>query len=474
MSGQTLVLGADHGGFKLKEALKRHLSGRGYRIIDVGTNSKESCDYPVFAKAAAETIARGEAWRGIVIDGAGIGSAMAANKVKGVRAGMAFNEATAINAAEHNGAHLLTLGAGYLDEVAAIRIVDTFLSKRCTVDRHLRRVGLIDEIDGSAGITQRKAAMAASPNANLVDQIVAVLSKNPQLLEKLVPAAGGGQVQAGGAPGNVCMTCNTCNNHCPSSASDSVRKLTSMGKHGARVRGRLGVQRVPPDVAKLIDHTLLKPEATYDQIDQLCKEAREFGFASVCVNPIHVRRVARNLRGSDVKTCCVVGFPLGATPKEIKAMETRRALRDGAKEVDMVINIGALKSGDYELVYNDIRYVAEAAHESGAICKVIIETALLTDEEKVAACELSRKARADFVKTSTGFSKGGATAKDVALMARAVDHKLEVKASGGVRSLADAKAMVAAGATRIGASVGIKIAKEARGEKVAAGPSTGY
>ena len=468
---RTVVLGADHGGYALKEALKGHLRAKGYQIVDVGTHSAESCDYPVFAKAAAETIARGQAWRGVVIDGAGIGSAMAANKVKGVRAGMAFNEATATNAAEHNGAHLLTLGAGYLDEAAAIRIVDTFLSKQCTVDRHLRRVGMIDAIEGTSP-TKGAATMAASPDNTLVDQIVGVLSKNPKLLEKLIPAAP--PTRGGGAPGNVCMTCNTCNHHCPSSAPEAVASLTRLGKYGARVRGRLGIPRVPPDVAKLIDHTLLKPEANYDDIDQLCKEAREFGFASVCVNPTHVRRVARNLRGSGVKTCSVIGFPLGATSKEIKAMETRKALRDGASEVDMVINIGALKSGDYDTVYNDIRYVAEAAHEGGALCKVIIETALLTDEEKVVACELSRKARADFVKTSTGFSKGGATAHDVALMARAVEHTLEVKASGGVRSLADANAMVAAGATRIGASVGIKIAREARGEKVAAGPSKGY
>ena len=313
--------------------------------------------------------------------------------------------------------------------------------------------------------------MASDTNATLVDQITQVLSRNPDLLQRI---GGLGIDGAAGAPGNVCTTCNVCDRHCPTSAADTVRGLTSHGKHGARVRGRLGTPQVPPDVARLIDHTLLKAEASYTEIDQLCKEAREFGFASVCVNPIHVRRVAGNLRGTDVKTCCVIGFPLGATPKENKALEARRALRDGAEELDMVINIGALKSADHDTVYDDIRYVTEAAHESGALLKVIIETALLTDEEKVVACQLSRKARADFVKTSTGFSKSGATAADVALMARAVDHKLEVKASGGVRSLADATAMVAAGATRIGASVGIKIAKEARGEKVSGGASSGY
>ena len=465
---QRVVLGADHGGFKLKEALKRHLTAKGFSILDVGTDSTEACDYPVFARKAAEAIASGEAWRGIVIDGAGIGSAMAANKVPGVRAGMAFNEATAINAAEHNGAHVLTLGASYLDENTAIPIVDAFLSRTCTVERHLRRVGLIEAQAGTP-TDQKARSMAADKNPSLIDQIAEVLTRNPALLQQL-----GGVPVAAGAPGEVCTTCSVCNHHCPTSAPDAVRAIMKHGGSGARVRGRLGTPPVTPDVAKLIDHTLLAAEASYEEIDQLCKEAREFGFASVCVNPTHVRRVATNLRGTDVKTCSVIGFPLGATPAQNKAMEARRALRDGADELDMVINIGALKSGDYDTVHEDIRCVTEAAHEGGALLKVIIETALLTDEEKVIACELSRKARADFVKTSTGFSKSGATEQDVALMARAVDHKLEVKASGGVRSLADANKMVAAGASRIGASVGIKIAREARGERVSAGPKSGY
>ncbi|MBT3218974.1 MAG: deoxyribose-phosphate aldolase [Proteobacteria bacterium] len=215
---------------------------------------------------------------------------------------------------------------------------------------------------------------------------------------------------------------------------------------------------VPKDVAKFIDHTLLKANATYGQLNTLCDEAIKYGFASVCVNPLYVKRCAQRLRGQQPLVCTVVGFPLGATPRENKALETRRAIRDGAREVDMVLAIGALKSGDEKYVYDDIRLVAEAAHEGGAILKVIIETSLLTDEEKVTACILSRKARADFVKTSTGFSTGGATVKDVALMARAVDYKLEVKASGGVKNAEDASNMIAAGATRIGASVGVKIA----------------
>jgi deoxyribose-phosphate aldolase len=184
-----------------------------------------------------------------------------------------------------------------------------------------------------------------------------------------------------------------------------------------------------------------------------------------------VKRAAQKLRGAVPVVCTVVGFPLGCTPSEIKALEARKAIRDGAKEVDMVIAIGALKSGDHKYVYDDIRTVAEAAHDGRAILKVIIETALLTDEEKVAACVAAKRARADFVKTSTGFAKGGATAHDVSLMAKAVDHQLGVKASGGVGSAADARKMIEAGATRIGASVGVKIVQEAKGQ-VPAGSSS--
>jgi deoxyribose-phosphate aldolase len=231
-----------------------------------------------------------------------------------------------------------------------------------------------------------------------------------------------------------------------------------------RLLGSPGIEGVPEDLAKLIDHTLLRPDATYADIDKLCDEAAKYGFASVCVNPVHVKRCAQRLRGAASVVCTVVGFPLGATPSEIKALEARRAIRDGAREVDMVLAIGALKSGDHRYVYDDIRAVAEAAHDGRAILKVILETALLTDEEKVAACVAAKRARADFVKTSTGFAKGGATVHDVSLMAKAVDHRLGVKASGGVGSAADAQKMIEAGATRIGASVGVKIVQEAKGQ----------
>lgn len=217
------------------------------------------------------------------------------------------------------------------------------------------------------------------------------------------------------------------------------------------------------DFAKYIDHTLLKPEATAKQIVDLCAEAREYNFASVCINPTHVKLAAQLLKDSPVKVCTVIGFPLGANTTSVKRYETQQALADGATEVDMVINIGALKSGDSDLVEKDIAEVCQVAHAGRAICKVILETALLTNDEKVQACLLAKQAGADFVKTSTGFGGGGATVHDVALMRQAVGPSLGVKASGGIRTFADAREMIAAGATRIGASAGVKIIQESRG-----------
>lgn len=225
----------------------------------------------------------------------------------------------------------------------------------------------------------------------------------------------------------------------------------------------LGESATARDWASLIDHTLLKPEASEKDIRKLCEEAAQFGFASVCVNPAWVKKASGFLKGSGVPVCTVIGFPLGATLPDVKAFEARRAIFDGAREVDMVINVGALKSGDDCLVEDDIRAVVNAAHEHHIICKVIIETALLTDDEKVRACIAAKNAGADFVKTSTGFAKGGATAADIALMRRTVGSQLGVKASGGVKGIEDARQMVEAGATRIGASVGVKIAQEAAG-----------
>jgi deoxyribose-phosphate aldolase len=216
-----------------------------------------------------------------------------------------------------------------------------------------------------------------------------------------------------------------------------------------------------PDVAALIDHTLLKPEATRHDVERLCKEAMENHFASVCVNPVFVPLVRDVLRGLKVKNCTVIGFPLGANLSESKVDEARAALAGGAEELDMVIHVGGLKAGDNEAVQADIRGVVQAAHTGGAICKVIIETCLLMEEEKERACRIAREAGADFVKTSTGFSTGGATLADVALMRRVVGPGIGVKASGGVRTLDDLLKMVEAGATRIGTSGGVKIVQEA-------------
>jgi deoxyribose-phosphate aldolase len=402
-----VALGADHGGFDLKEALKAHLRERGHSIRDLGTNSKDPVDYPRIAKEVAELVASGAVRFGIVIDGAGIGSAMAANKIPGVLAAAAYNEALARNSREHNDANVLTLGAGQVDLETAKRIVDVFLSTECTVDRHRARVKMIRELDRGG-----RRVQPGSDFSN--DDIARITEKVREILR-----------QGSAAPATAIV--------------------------------------LPPDkIAKLIDHTLLKPEATAEEIDTLCEEARRHGFYSVCVNPTWVSKAKALLRGTSVKVCAVVGFPLGAQSPEIKTLEARRALREGAQEIDMVINIGALKGKDDRLVARDIRGVVEACDEARALSKVILETALLNDEEKVRGCQLSMKAGANYVKTSTGFSKGGATVEDIALMARTVaPRKLGVKASGGVRTYETLLKMVEAGATRVGSSNSVKILEEA-------------
>ncbi len=404
MSRLRIALAADHGGFELKERLKEHLSAAGHDVADLGTSGKEPVDYPVFARATALRLAQGEADFGVVVDGAGIGSAMAANKVPGVLAATCNTEALARNAREHNDARLLALGAGHVDEAAAKRIVDVFLSTACTAERHLKRVAMIRDMEKERGMAELSA-----------EDIERIAAKVKEMLGK-------GGVAPSAAPA-----------------------LT------------------PEQVAKLIDHTLLKPDAMASDVEKLCAEARQHGFFSVCVNPVFVPQVKKLLQGSTVKVCCVVGFPLGAQDPQIKLLEARKAIREGAQEVDMVVNVGALKGKDDALVLRDIRGVVEACKDGRALSKVILETALLTDEEKVRACELSMKAGADYVKTSTGFSSGGATAEDIALMARTVaPRKLGVKASGGVRTYADLLKMVKAGATRVGASASVKILEEAR------------
>src|ERR671932_2387822 len=257
----------------------------------------------------------------------------------------------------------------------------------------------------------------------------------------------------------MCGCGSACFNRCP----ERMQRIVDAG--AARIGLVLGETATARDWSSLVDHTLLKPEASDADIRRLCEEAAQYKFASVCVNPTWVKESACILRGSGVPVCTVVGFPLGATLADVKAYETRRAIFDGAREIDMVINIGALKSGDDCAVEYDIRSVVEAAHAEGVLVKTIIEAALLNEHEKVRACLAAKHAGADFVKTSTGFAKHGATVADVALMRRTVGAEMGVKAAGGVKGIEDARAMVEAGATRIGASVGVKIAQEAAGAK---------
>lgn len=264
--------------------------------------------------------------------------------------------------------------------------------------------------------------------------------------------------------GGLCVDCGVCAVVCEGRA----RRIIDAG--AARLTGRgLTAADVPRDIAGYIDHTLLKPDATPGEIEKLCREARDNHFAAVCINPPFVKQCADLLRGTGVQIATVVGFPLGAHTTATKVFETEQAIVDGATEIDMVINVGELKAGHDDYVREDIRRVVQAAHRAGALVKVIIEAALLNDQEKIRASRLSKEAGADFVKTSTGFGPGGATAHDVALMRETVGPNLGVKAAGGVKNLAQAQEMIQAGATRIGASAGVKIVQEARGDKVKPG-----
>jgi deoxyribose-phosphate aldolase len=372
----------------------------------------------------AEEVASGRCDLGVVIDGAGIGSSIAANKVPGIRAALAYDVSSAVNSREHNDANVLALGAGLIGPVLARQIVDAWLAAECREDRHRRRVALITDMER----TGRDAGAAPS---EIPDEDLERIARR---LEALLAAPRPAPAPA--AP--------------PPAGPDP--------------------EPVPPErIAAMIDHTLLKPEATEDQIRRLCGEARENGFAAVCVNPAWAPLAARELRGSPVRLCCVVGFPLGASQPEIKALEARRAIREGAREIDMVMNIGALIAGDDPRVERDMRAVVEACRDGGAICKVILETGFLDDDAVRRACRLAGRAGAHFVKTSTGFGPRGATAHDVALMAAETrERRMGVKAAGGVRSFADACRMVAAGATRIGTSAGVAILREARGARAAA------
>jgi deoxyribose-phosphate aldolase len=405
---RRVAVGADHGGFELKQVLAAHLSALGHQVQDCGTHSTDPVDYPRVAHAVASLVASGQAEFGIVVDGAGIGSAMAANKVPGVLAAACYNEALARNSREHNDANVLTIGAAFTAAEDAKRIVDIFLASECTAERHRARVALIHGLEKTDAGGRRDPLAALDPDdvARIAERVKRILASRRE-------------------PAPLPIT--------------------------------------PEQLVRLIDHTLLRPEATTADVEKLCEEALRHKFFSVCLNPTYVKQAKTLLRGSQVKVCCVVGFPLGAQPPEIKALEARRATREGASEIDMVINIGALKSKDDELVFKDIRGVVEVCKEGRAVSKVILETVLLSDEEKVRGCQLAMRAGADFVKTSTGFSSRGAVPEDVALMARTVaPRRLGVKAAGGIRTYADVVKMIQAGATRVGCSASVKILEEAQ------------
>lgn len=416
MRTKHIAIGGDHGGFDLKTELIPYLCSLGHRVTDCGARDKSPVDYPRIAFSVASRVAAGECDCGIIIDGAGIGSCMTANKVKGVRAAACYNEALAKNCREHNNANVLTLGAGQTDAALARKIIDLFLTTDCTADRHLRRAQLINDLD--------QHRLTPNPKEESVDLSPQDIEKIARRVKEIISSGGAGTAHAGGT-----------------------------GTPDAKT------------LANMIDHTCLKPDATKADIKKLCEEAVQHHFYSVCVNSTFAPYAYSLIKGSTVKLCCVVGFPLGAQPPQIKALEARQAIRDGAGEIDMVINIGALKDKNFELVERDIRAVVEACKERSVLSKVILETCLLTDGEKVKACELSMKARADYVKTSTGFSKGGATAEDIALMARTVaPARMGVKASGGVRTYDDAMKMIQAGATRIGASSSVGIINKVKPE----------
>jgi len=287
-----------------------------------------------------------------------------------------------------------------------------------------------------------------TPDTKTVETLVEIIAR------EVLSAYSDQEIQQSISQGLMCKR-ECASGMCVTTCFNKVGQVVSAGAE--RLTSTVGV--IPPDLsmAGMIDHTLLKPDATPDKITQLCMEARKYNFASVCVNPFYVKLCADLLRGSPVKVCCVVGFPLGATIPEVKVIEARMAIENGASEIDMVINIGALKARDSALVARDIRGVVTTAHAAGALVKVIIEACLLTDEEKVLACLLSKEAGADYVKTSTGFSTGGATVQDIILMRQTVGPEMGVKAAGGIHSREDAEKLVKAGATRIGASAGIKI-----------------
>lgn len=300
-----------------------------------------------------------------------------------------------------------------------------------------------------------------------LDQLVAQIGE--EILARTGLLRSGSKAEGLGIPDLVCPGCTQ---RCVQTCAAKAKNIVAAGAD--RVSASETLTKVDPAIASLIDHTILKPDATKADIIKVCREAKQYGFASVCVNPFWVPLVAEELKGTPVKVCTVIGFPLGANAMETKRAEAEAAIRVGAQEIDMVLNVGALRSGDYETVRLDIQGVVSVSHRQGAIVKVILETALLDEQQKIIASTLAKLAGADFVKTSTGFASSGATAQDVALMRSVVGSELGVKASGGIRTLEDLQKMAAAGANRIGASASVKIVEAAAGNKPSAapGPST--
>jgi deoxyribose-phosphate aldolase len=455
-NGLRVALGSDHTGFTLKENLKQYLTTQGYNFHDCGTYGPDSVDYPKTAYAVAIKVSQGDADIGIIVDGAGIGSAMVATKLRGVRAALCYDVSSARNAREHNNANLLTLGAGLVGPTLAEQIVFTFLTHQCTVERYLKRVKMIDDLD------DKKAPILVTETKSNEDTMNEISAQDIEKISQRVRELLSVSPQLNASECGTDMICK-CGIHLEKSP-DTIRQFLNFGVDRIAYHAATGCDCVPEDIARCIDHTILKPDSKESDVVKLCDEAREFEFASVCVSPSYVPIAARELANSPVKVCTVVGFPSGAHMPEIKAMEARRAIRDGAREIDMVANIGALKSGNDELVYRDIRLVCEACEDGNAILKVIIETAYLTDDEKIRVCELAKKAKAHYVKTSTGFGPGGATVDDIKLMKKIVAPAgMGVKAAAGIRTYETAEEMIRAGADRIGATASVKIVQQAKG-----------
>ena len=370
-------------------SLAAWLRGRGLTVDRRGNRYvRTRSTIPDIAAAVARLVTQGEAHAGIVIDGAGLGSAIGGQQGQGrPRRPWPPRRRWRATPAQHNGANVLALGASLLSETEALAIVQTFLETPMTEPRYIRRLAKVRML--------RRAARTGHPmTATDLQRLIQIVT------EEVIAASGLG------APLSRC-TCHSLNAEC---CPDRLRGVLDAGANRIGVHATGGASR---DVAGVIDHTLLRPDATRQDIEQLCHEAIEFHFATVCVNPTWVALAAPLLRPHGVGVCAVIGFPLGATTPDVKQFEARRAIFDGATEIDMVINVGALKSGDLRTVERDIAAVADACQPCGVTSKVIIEAALLTDDEKISACALSKAAGADFVKTSTGFAKGGATVADV-------------------------------------------------------------